>query len=72
MTEEKEAGPAIPAKTKLTPGQQSAVLHWPTIAKIPIIPCNSKVKGVNYKGWNDLDFSQIDFGANLANGEYDQ
>jgi hypothetical protein len=69
MTEEQE-GTSV--KTKLTPEQQSAVIYWTTEPKIPIIPCNSKTKGVNYQGWNDIDFSQIDFGANLANGVYDQ
>jgi hypothetical protein len=58
-------------KTKLTPEQQSAVLYWPTIAKIPIIPCDSRTKDVNYQGWNDLDFSQTDFDTKLAAGEYD-
>jgi hypothetical protein len=38
MIEEKEADTT--AKTKLTPEQQSAVLYWPTIANIPIIPCD--------------------------------
>jgi hypothetical protein len=60
------------AKTKLTPEQQSAILDWTTKAKIPIIPCDSKSKSVNYQGWNDIDFSQTDFVANLANGLYDQ
>jgi hypothetical protein len=59
------------AKTKLTPEQQSAVLYWPTIAKIPIIPCNSKTKGVSYRAWNNIDFSQVDFNAKLIDCEYD-
>ena len=40
MTE--EAGKAAPTKTNLTPEQQSAVLYWPTKAKIPIIRCHIK------------------------------
>jgi hypothetical protein len=36
------------AKTKLTPEQQSAVLYWISIAKIPIIRCDSKDKAVYY------------------------
>jgi hypothetical protein len=60
------------AKSKLTPEQQSVILDWTTKANIPIIPCDSKSKSVNYHGWNEVDFSQTDFGANLANGLYDQ
>jgi hypothetical protein len=65
-------GAGTATKTKLTPEQQSAILDWTTKAKIPIIPCDSKSKSVNYHGWNEVDFSQTDFGANLANGLYDQ
>jgi hypothetical protein len=57
--------------TKLTPKQQSDVLYWPTTAKIPIIPCDSKVKGFSSNWKNGVDFSKIDWNANLAAGEYD-
>jgi hypothetical protein len=67
MTEEPTATP----KTKLTIEQQSAVLYWPTTATIPIIPCNSKVKGFSSNWKNSVDFSKVDFNAKLANGEYD-
>jgi hypothetical protein len=40
------------ATTRLTPEQQSAVLYWPTIAKVPIIPCDSKTKGFNFHWQN--------------------
>ena len=59
------------AKTKLTPEQQSTVLYWPTKAKIPIITCYSRTKSVDIKNWPNIDFSQVDFDANLAAGEYD-
>lgn len=65
MTEE----PAT--RTRLTPGQKSAVLYWPTIAKIPIIPCDSKSKTFGVAKWRDVDFSQTDWKANLAAGLYD-
>jgi hypothetical protein len=59
------------ARTKLTPEQQSAVQYWINNAKIPIIPCDSKTKSVYYKDWPHIDFSQEDFNAKLAAGEYD-
>jgi hypothetical protein len=59
------------AKTNLTPEQQSAILYWAKTAKIPIISCDSKTKGVHYKDWPHIDFSQVDFNARLAAGEYD-
>jgi hypothetical protein len=47
MREGREAGTTVAeAKTKLTPQQQSAVLYWPTVAKIPIIPCDSRSKAL--------------------------
>ena len=58
-------------RTKLTPEQQSAVLYWPLEAKIPIIPCDSKIKTFGLAKWRDVDFSKIDFTANLAAGVYD-
>jgi hypothetical protein len=66
----KEGTATAAAKTKLTPEQQSAVLYWPTIAKIPIIPCDSKTKGFNFP-WKDVDFTEVDWEANLASGLYD-
>jgi bifunctional DNA primase/polymerase-like protein len=59
------------AKTKLTPEQQSTILDWTTKDKIPIIPCDSKSKSVNYHGWPNIDFSQEDFNAKHLAGEYD-
>jgi hypothetical protein len=59
------------AKTKLTPEQQSAVLRWPMKEKIPIIPCDSRNKGFDFKSWPTFDFSTTDFAANLAAGMYD-
>ncbi len=58
--------------TRLTPKQQSDVLYWRTIAKIPIIPCDSKVKGFSSNWKNGVDFSTIDFVANLKAGKYDK
>jgi hypothetical protein len=58
--------------TRLTPEQQSAVLYWPTIAKIPIIPCDdSKTKSFGSHQWKDVDFSALDWESNLASGLYD-
>ena len=69
MTEEEEAAAAT---TRLTPEQQSAVLYWPTIAKIPIIPCQTyPKKEVHEKDWPNIDFTHVDFRAKLAAGEYD-
>src|SRR5689334_14505503 len=58
-------------KTRLTSEQQTAVLYWPTKAKIPIIACYSRTKSVNIKKWSNFDFSQVDFVANLAAARYD-
>ncbi len=58
-------------KTNLTREQQCAVLYWTSEAKIPIISCNSKTKRVYHKNWSKIDFSQLDFNAKLAAGEYD-
>jgi hypothetical protein len=64
MTEEATA-------TRLTPEQQATVRQWYMDAKIPIIPCDSGNKGFNFEGWPTFDFSQVDFDAKLAAGEYD-
>ena len=58
-------------KERLTLEQQSAVMYWPTIAKIPIVPCDSRNKGFTSNWKNGVDFSKIDWNAKLANGEYD-
>ena len=58
------------AITKLTQEQQSYVLYWPTIAKIPIIPCDSRNKSFSYP-WKDVDFTSEDWNRNLAAGLYD-
>jgi hypothetical protein len=70
MIEEQESGNVVSVKTKLTPEQQSAVLSWPHRRKIPIIHCDSKTKRFDSQ-WKSIDFSQIDFSAKLAAGEYD-
>jgi hypothetical protein len=59
------------ATTKLTPEQQSAVLYWPTIAKIPIIPCDSRVKGFNFPNWSNAVLTAEDWESNVAAGLYD-
>src|ERR687885_136460 len=59
------------AKTKLTPEEQSAVLYWPTIAKIRIIPCDSRNKGFNSNWKNGIDFSKVDWNEKMAAGEFD-
>lgn len=58
--------------TKLTPEQQSAVRYWPSIAKIPIIPCTTyPKKSVKLNNWSKTDFTKVDFDAQLAAGAYD-
>ncbi|MFL6422388.1 MAG: hypothetical protein ACJ71R_02210 [Nitrososphaeraceae archaeon] len=57
--------------TRLTPEQQSAVLYWPMIAKIPIIPCDSRVKGFNFPNWPNADLTTEDWNTNVAAGLYD-
>jgi hypothetical protein len=47
------------------------VLYWPKIAKIPIIPCDSKTKTFGVAKWKDVDFSQTDWEANVTAGLYD-
>src|SRR5919197_4814433 len=66
MTEE-----AATSSTRLTPEEQSAVLRWPMKEKIPIVPCDSRNKGFDFKSWPTFDFSTTDFAANLAAGMYD-
>src|SRR5690349_20726096 len=57
--------------TQLTPKQQADVLYWPTDAKIPIIPCNSKTKSFGSEWKNGIDFSKVDWNAKLTAGDYD-
>ena len=57
--------------TKLTPGEQAAVMRWPELLDIGIIQAYTKTKTVGLKGWPTLDFTKVDFKANLANGLYD-
>ena len=58
--------------TKLTPGEQAAVLRWPELLGVGIIHAESKVKEVHYTEWQKLDFSTIDFKKNLERGLYDE
>ena len=62
---------AAKAETKLTPEQQAAVRDWFYEKQMPIIPCYSRTKRVDIKDWPNIDFSQVDFDAKLAAGEYD-
>jgi hypothetical protein len=57
--------------TKLTLGEQAAVMHWPELLDIGIIQAYTKTKTVDLKGWSTLDFTKVDFKTNLANGLYD-
>ncbi len=58
--------------TKLTPGEQAAVLRWPELLGVGIIHVESKVKKVHYTEWQKLDFSTNDFKKNLERGMYDE
>ncbi|MGA7370427.1 MAG: bifunctional DNA primase/polymerase [Nitrososphaeraceae archaeon] len=44
---------------------------WPELLDIGIIQAHTKTKTVDLKGWPTLDFTKVDFKANLANGLYD-
>jgi hypothetical protein len=57
--------------TRLTVEQQSRLLYWPTILKIPVIEANTVNKKIFVNGWQQMDFSNVDFKAKLLNGDYD-
>jgi hypothetical protein len=57
--------------TRLTPEQQAAVIYWPEVAGIPFIEADTRKKHVNVKGWQNIDFSKVDFRTRLAKGAYD-
>jgi hypothetical protein len=59
------------AGTKLTPEQQEAVLFWPLIAHMPIIPCDSQSKQVHVKEWQKMNLDKVDYKQNLQKGLYD-
>ncbi len=52
--------------------EQNAVLYWPYTAHIPIVQAVTyPKKGIYQKGWNEIDFTKVDFEAELKKGEYD-
>jgi bifunctional DNA primase/polymerase-like protein len=57
--------------TRLTPKQQEAILNWPENRDIPIFPADTRNKEIKIYNWQNFDFTQTDFKAKLANGEYD-
>jgi hypothetical protein len=59
------------ATTRLTQEEQEAILYWPEIADIPIIPADTKNKKIWLDKWQEIDFTNVDFRAKLANGDYD-
>lgn len=56
--------------TKLTQEEQQAILHWPE-NDIPIFPADTRNKEIKIYNWQNFDFSNTDFRAKLANGDYD-
>ena len=69
--DDEDVGHNPSTKTMLTRQEQTVVLYWPSIAKIPIILCNSKTKGFGQHQWKNVNFSQTDWNAVLLAGEYD-
>ena len=57
--------------TKLTAEQQTAILYWPEIANIPIIPADTRNKKIWLNGWSKVDFTGYDFRSKLVDGNYD-
>ena len=57
--------------TKLTPGEQAAILRWPELLDIGIIPAYTRTKKVNLVEWQHLNFSEVNFRASLSSGLYD-
>ncbi|HEY1248278.1 MAG TPA: hypothetical protein VGE97_04755, partial [Nitrososphaera sp.] len=70
-TDDTDVGSEEPITTKLTPEQQIAVLYWPEIADIPIIPADTRKKKIWQSKWQEIDFTKVDLRAKLANGDYD-
>lgn len=60
------------ASTNLTADAQEAVLYWPEIADIPIIPADTRKKKIWLSKWQEIDFTNVNFRAKLANGDYDK
>lgn len=57
--------------TKLSAEEQTAILYWPEIAHIPIIPADTRNKRIWLNGWSTVDFANYDFRSKLGNGDYD-
>jgi len=57
--------------TKLSVEEQTAILYWPEIARIPIIPADTRNKRIWLNGWSTVDFANYDFRSKLGNGDYD-
>ena len=60
------------ASTNLTADEQEALLYWPEIADIPIIPADTRKKKIWLSKWQEIDFTNVDFRAKLADGDYDK
>ena len=58
--------------TRLLPDIQAKVREWDQRYGIGYIPCITSAKDVHIKNWQNIDFSTIDFEANLKAGLYDQ
>jgi hypothetical protein len=56
--------------TRLTTQQQSRLLYWTDTLKIPIIEANTANKKIFVHGWQNLNYSNVDFKAKLLNGDY--
>jgi Bifunctional DNA primase/polymerase, N-terminal len=57
--------------TKLLPEDQEALMLWPEKRGIPIFPADSCNKGIHYNGWQEQDFSKVDFRKEMLDCKYD-
>lgn len=57
--------------SRLSAGEQTAILYWPEIAHIPIIPADTRNKKIWLNSWSKADFTGFDFRSKIASGEYD-
>jgi hypothetical protein len=57
--------------TNLTAEEQSAILYWPRIAHIGIIPADTRTKTVAVNEWPKLDLDNVDYETQLQDGLYD-
>lgn len=57
--------------TKLTPQDQDALMKWPQIHGLPLLPADSINKKINTNEWSTFDFSHTDFKKEMLEGKFD-